>query len=75
MGVNKKVYSLDSFMTLKKLIKDVLSKNMTIDRAEIKQNKYAEKLDGLRAYLARLSKYIDLKESVSKNVKKNYDRW
>ena len=46
MGVNKKVYSLDSFMTLKKLIKDVLSKNMTIDRAEIKQNKYAEKLDG-----------------------------
>ena len=57
-------------MTLEKLIKDILSKNMTIDRVEIKQNKYAEKLDELRAYSARVSKYIDLKESVFKNVKK-----
>ena len=62
-------------MTLKKLIKDILSKNMTIDWTEIKQNKYAEKPDELRAYLARVPKYIDLKESVSKNVKKIYDRW
>ena len=38
MGGNKKVYSLDSFMTLEKLIKDILSKNMKIDRAEIRQN-------------------------------------
>ena len=73
MGVNKKVYSLDSFMTLKKLIKDVLSKNMTIDRAEIKQNKYAEKLDELRDYSARMPKYIDVKESVSEKVKTFYD--
>ena len=43
---------------------------MTIDGAEIKQNKYAEKIDELRAYPARGSKYIGLKESVSKNVKK-----
>ena len=56
-------------MTLEKLIKDILSKNMTIDRAEIRQNKYAQKLDELRAYPARMSKYIDSKESVSKNVK------
>ena len=41
-GGNKKVYGFDSFMTLEKLIKDILSKNMTIDRAEIKQNKCAE---------------------------------
>ena len=31
MGSNKKVYSLDSSMTLEKLIKDILSKNMTIE--------------------------------------------
>ena len=70
-----KNFTVLTVLTLKKLIKDILSKNMTIDRAEIKQNKYAEKLDGLRAYLARVSKYIGLKESVSKNVKKFYDRW
>ena len=48
---------------------------MTIDEAEIKQNKFAEKLDGLRAYPARGSTYIDLQESASRNVKKNYDGW
>ena len=36
---------------------------MTIDGAEMKQNKYAEKLDELRPYPARVPKYIDLKES------------
>ena len=48
---------------------------MAIDEAEIKQNKFAEKLDELRAYPAKRSKYIDLKGSVSKNVKKFYDEW
>ena len=48
---------------------------MTIDEAEIKQNKFAEKLDGLRAYPGKRSKYIDLKETVSKNVKTFYDGW
>ena len=62
-------------MTLEKLIKDILSKNMTIDWAEIRQNKYAQKLDELRAYPARMSKYIDSKESVSKNVNNFYDGW
>ena len=68
-----KVYGLDSFKTFEKLIKDIRNKNMTIDEAEVKQNKFTEKLDELRAYPARGSKYIDLKESVSKNVKNVYD--
>ena len=72
-GSNKKVYGFDSFKTFEKLIKDIRSNNMTIDKAEIKQNKFAEKLDELRAYPGRSSKYIDLKESVSKNTKKFYD--
>ena len=67
-----KKFSLDIFKTLEKLIKDILSKNMTIDEAKIKQIKYVERLDELRAYPARGSKYIGLKESVSKNVKKIY---
>ena len=58
---------------LEKLIKDIHNKNRTIKEAKIKQNELAEKIDELRAYLARGSKYIDLKESVSKNVKKFYD--
>ena len=67
-----KKFSLGIFKTLEKLIKDILSKNMTIDEAKIKQIKYVERLDELRAYPARRSKYIGLKESVSKNVKKIY---
>ena len=67
-----KKFSLGIFKTLEKLIKDILSKNMTIDEAKIKQIKYVERLDELRAYPARGSKYIGLKESVSKNVKKIY---
>ena len=42
MGSNKKVYGL----------KDICRKIMTIEEAEIKQNKFAEKLDELRAYPA-----------------------
>ena len=48
---------------------------MTRGGAEIKQNKYAEKLDELRAYPARVPKYINLKETVSNYVKKIYDGW
>ena len=55
---NKKVYRLDSFRTFEKLIKDIRNKNMT-DEAEVKQIKFAEKLDELRAYPARGSKYVD----------------
>ena len=69
VGGNKKVYGLDSFTTFEKLMKDIRNKNLTIDKAEIKQNKFAEKLDELRIYPARRSKYIDLKESVFENVK------
>ena len=43
---------------------------MTKNEAEIKQNEFAEKLDKLRAYPARRSKYVDLKQSDSKNAKK-----
>ena len=68
VGGNKKVYGLDSFTAFEKLMKDIHNKNLTIDKAEIKQNKFAEKLDELRVYPARRSKYIDLKESVF-NVK------
>ena len=46
---------------------------MTIDKAEVKQNGFTEKLDDLRAYPARDSKFIYLKESVSKNVEKIYE--
>ena len=46
-GGNKKVYGLDSFKIFEKLIKDIRNKNMTIDEAEVKQNKFTEKLDEL----------------------------
>ena len=48
--------------------------DLTLDKAETKQNEFAEMLDILRAYPARGPKYIDLKESAFKNAK-NYDGW
>ena len=55
MGGNKKD---QFFKTLEKLIKDIHNKSMTIDKAEMKQNKFAEKIDELRAYGAKGSKYL-----------------
>ena len=63
---NKKVYSLDSFKTFERLIKDIPYKIMVIDKAELEQNSIGEKIDDLRAYPARGSKCIELKESISK---------
>ena len=75
MGGNKNVYGLDSFKTFEKLVKDIRNENITVDEAEIKQNKFAEKLDELRAYTAREYKCIDLKKSVFKNAKNFSDGW
>ena len=62
--------------TLERLIKDIYNGNMTIGEAEIKQNIFFEKLDIIyKPYPAKESKYIDLKESVSKDTNKFYDGW
>ena len=64
-----------NFKTLQKLIKDLHNRNITIDETEMKQDEFkslinqAKKFDKLKAYPARGSKYIDLKEIVSKNPK------
>ena len=72
---NKKIYGFKNFRTLGKLIKSIYNRDMAIDEAEIKQNEFAGKIDELRAYSARVSKNIYLKESASNNTKKFYDRW
>ena len=69
-GGNKKVHDFKNFKTFGKLFKDLHNRNMTIDKAKIKQHEFAEKLDKLRAYQVRWCKYTELKVSVSKNVKK-----
>ena len=48
---------------------------MTIEETEIKQSEFAEELDKLNAYPGRKSKYIDLKESVFKNIKIFHEVW
>ena len=67
IGGSKKLYGLKNFKTLEKLIKDIYNQDTTINEAEIKQNEFAEWLDELKVSQARRSKYIDLKESASKN--------
>ena len=73
-GGNNKVYPLDNFKTFEKLIKNICNKNMTINGAEMKQNKFTERLDELTVYPPRRSEFIYLKESVSKNRNFFYDR-
>ena len=62
-GGNKNVYGFVSFKLFDKLIKELYNKDMTIDKAEAKQNEFAKNLNELRAYAAKGSKYIDLKKS------------
>ena len=62
-----------NFRMLEKLVKDIYNGDLTIDVAEIKRNELAEWLDESKAYPARGSKYIDLKESASKKVSNFYD--
>ena len=71
----KKSYGLMNFSTLEKLVKHIYNWDLSIDEGQIKQNEFAEWLDERKACPARGSKYIDLKESASKKVKKNYDGW
>ena len=69
-GGNKKVHCFKNFKTLEKLTSDIYRRNLKIDEAEMKQNKFFEELDKLKDYPARGPKYIHLKESVSKNTNK-----
>ena len=64
-----------NFRTFEKLNEYLLRRNMAIDETEMKKNEFVEKLDKLRAYSEKVSKYIELKESVSKNLKDFYDGW
>ena len=64
-----------NFRTFEKLNEYLLRRNMAIDETEMKKNEFVGKLDKLRAYSEKVSKYIELKESVSKNVKDFYDGW
>ena len=48
--VTKNVYSFKNFKTLKKLIKELFNRNMTLKKKKKKQNKLAEKHDKLRPY-------------------------
>ena len=68
---NRKIYGLKNFKTLEKLVKDINNVYMKIDEAEPKQNKFAKWLHELIAYPAMGSKYIGLKESASKYLRKN----
>ena len=61
-GDKKILLGFTNFKTLENLIKDLFNKNMTTDEAEIKQRNFSEKLDKLRVYPARGSKYIESKE-------------
>ena len=57
----KEIKSIEENVDFDKLSFTGSNKSMTIEEAEVKQKKFTEKLDDLRAYPARESEYIDLK--------------
>ena len=63
------------FITTNYFLQVVTKKPKAIGAAEVKQDKFDEMLYILRAYPARRSEYIDLKESTSKNTKNFRDGW
>ena len=72
---NRKHYDFTNFKTLKELIKGICDKNMTIDVTERKLDEFAKMLDALKAYPAKKSKYVKLKENLSKYAKIFYGGW
>ena len=63
------------FITTNYFLQVVTKKPKAIDAAEVKQDEFDKMFDILRAYPARRSEYIDLKESTSKNTKNFHDGW
>ena len=74
-GGNKVTYDFFSnYKTFNELYRDLYYKNMTINNAEMKQNKFNSTRIELNNYTAKDKKYIEAKNSLLNNAKKFYKR-
>ena len=72
-GGNNVEYDFSDFKTFNELFRDLYYKKMTINDAEIRQNKFNLKRDALDNYSPRVPEYIEAKNSLLNNAKNFYE--
>ena len=65
-------YDFSHYKIFNELFRDLFYKNMTINDAEMKQNKFNSKLDALNNYSPKMEKYIEAKNSLINSAKNYY---
>ena len=73
IGGNKVTYGFSDCKTFNELYRDLYYKNMTINNAEMKQNKFNSKRDALNNYSPKNKKNIEAKNSLINNAKNVYE--
>ena len=74
IGGNNVAYDFSDFKTFNDLYKNLYSKKMLIDDAEMKQDKFNAKLSALSGYSPKKQEYIEVKNKLLVNAKKFYER-
>ena len=72
-GGKNVTYNFSDFKTFNEFFRDLYYKKMTINDAEIRQNKFDSKRDALDNYPPRVPEYIEAKNSLLNNTKNFYE--
>ena len=72
IGGNKFMYDFSDYKTLKELLRDIYYRNMSINKAEQKQDEFDVILSALSEYSPRDQKYIKAKNKLLDNAKHFY---
>ena len=72
-GGNRVDYDFSDYKTFKELFRDLYYKNITIDEVEVKQYEFDTIINSLENYNPRNNKYVEAKNKLLNNVKKNYE--
>ena len=65
------MYDFSDYKTFKELFRNLYYRNMIIDEAERKQNEFDGVLDALSVYCTKKKEYIEAKNKLLNNAKKN----
>ena len=72
-GGNSVDYDFSDYKTFKELFRDLYYKKITIDEVEVKQYEFDTIINSLENYNPRNNKYVEAKNKLLNNVKKNYE--
>ena len=72
-GGNRVDYDFSDYKTFKELFRDLYYKKITIVEVEVKQYEFDTIINSLENYNPRNNKYVEAKNKLLNNVKKNYE--